>query len=300
MGGVINKLQGLSVPVFFVISSFLFFKKVFSSSNSRNQLLIKFVKRLGIVYLFYFILLSPVIIPNRGWLNLDLITGIKTFLIDILFRYTFPGSWFLSALIVSTTIIFFLCKKINIWILLGIFFILHFYIYNVELLPSSYGSLYTWYEMNIRGITLSFPVALFWTTMGACFAKLNINNNIKKIDCYNHTLSILFLFIFIISFIPTKINGLENVFMVPLLIIIFHNLRLKPSEIYFKFREYSILFFFWHFIVLQVIKVITSNQQFDILGIWLYPITLIPVIVVSSLILYLENIKCFKWLKYSH
>lgn len=53
IGEGISKIQNLAVPIFFVISSFLFFRKNFSRLKDNNKLWIKFVKRLGIVYLFY-------------------------------------------------------------------------------------------------------------------------------------------------------------------------------------------------------------------------------------------------------
>ena len=126
IGGGINKIQGLTVPIFFVISSFLFFRKSFSCLKDNNKLYLKFIKRLGIVYLFYFILLSPVIINNRGWFDMDLVTGALSFIKDVFLRYTYPGSWFLSALVMATTIVFFLGKKINHWVILIISFVLLF------------------------------------------------------------------------------------------------------------------------------------------------------------------------------
>lgn len=298
IGGGINKIQGLTVPIFFVISSFLFFRKSFSCLKDNNKLYLKFIKRLGIVYLFYFILLSPVIINNRGWFDMDLVTGALSFIKDVFLRYTYPGSWFLSALVMATTIVFFLGKKINHWVILIISFVLLLYIYNVELLPTKYRFLYNWYDIHIRDIKLSFPVALFWISMGACFAK--INENLERLEKYKYGLWILFLFFYISTyFLP--INELSTVFMVAVLIIIFYNLKFKRHlNIYLKLREYSILFFFWHFIVLQVIKVALHNRQFEVLGVWLYPITLGLVLIISTLIVYLENKKYFKWLRYSH
>ena len=247
-------------------------------------------------------LLSPIITQSRGWFDVGFIMGLKLFLMDIFLRFTYPGSWFLSALIIATTIVFFLGKKINYWILLCIFFILYLYIYNVQSLPESYKLLYEWYENHIRNIQLSFPVALLWISMGAGFAKLNINGKLVQLAKYQYILWFCFIFIFLFTLTcgPILVNGLNNIFMVALLTILFYNMKLKPASTYRIMREYSILFFFWHFIVLKIINIIFNEQSFDFLGIWIYPITLISVVLISTIILYLENKRYFKWLRYSH
>lgn len=302
LGEVIKTLQDLAVPSFFVLSSYLFFKKSLQQSSQENVYWLKFVKRLCKVYFFYFLLLSPIITQTRGWFDVGIIMGLKLFLMDIFLRFTYPGSWFLSALIIATTIVFFLGKKINYWILLCTFFILYLYIYNVQSLPESYRLLYEWYENHIRNIQLSFPTALFWISMGAGFAKLNINGNLVQLAKYQYILWFCFIFIFLLTLTCGSIlvNGLNNIFMVALLTILFYNMKLKPSSTYRVMREYSILFFFWHFIVLKIIDIIFNEQSFDLLGIWIYPITLIPVVLISTIILYLENKRYFKWLRYSH
>lgn len=302
IGGVIGVLQELSVPGFFVISSMLFFRKCHKMGlNASGQYYWKFAKRLALVYLFYFILLSPVIIPNRGWLQAGFPNGLGLLVEDVLLRYTYPGSWFLSALIVATTIVYLLCKKINPWILLGCFLALHLYIFNVDKLPAFCHVFYDWYETHVRTIKLSFPIALVWVAMGACLASPKVLRSLPDLKKHTAIVWSVFVLSFILEYFHLLcINGLGRILMVACLIVIFYNMDLTPSPLYKKLREYSILIFFWHFIVLQIYKVIYHEAEFQVFGIWLYPMALIPVFIISSIILWLEDKRWFGWLKYSH
>lgn len=269
--------------------------------NASGQYYWKFAKRLALVYLFYFILLSPVIIPNRGWLQAGFPNGLGLLVEDVLLRYTYPGSWFLSALIVATTIVYLLCKKINPWILLGCFLALHLYIFNVDKLPAFCHVFYDWYETHVRTIMLSFPIALVWIAMGACLAFPKVSRSLPDLKKYTAIVWSVFVLSFILEYFHLLcINGLGRILMVACLIVIFYNMDLTPSPLYKKLREYSILIFFWHFIVLQIYKVICHDAEFQEFGIWLYPMTLVPVLIISSIILRLEEKRWFGWLKYSH
>lgn len=302
MRGVIVNLQNLGVPGFFVISSFLFFRKCFAKGmGESNGIWLKFVKRLALVYLFYFILLSPVIVSNRGWFSMDFVSGISTFVMDLLLRYTYPGSWFLAALAVATTLVYFLCKRLSLWLLLGIFFLLHLYISNVEKLPSNFQTFFWWYEEHIREIGLSFPVALFWISLGACFAMPSVIEKLpaaKKLKLY---LWGLFLLLFVADNLPfVSVHGILEAFMIICLIILFYNMDFNPSPLYKRLREYSILFFFWHFIVVYTFRTLYHGHHLEVWGVWFYPLTLLIVFAIASTIMYLENKRYFKWLKYSH
>lgn len=234
IGGVIGVLQGLSVPGFFVISSMLFFRKCYKMGlNASGQYYWKFAKRLALVYLFYFILLSPVIIPNRGWLQAGFPNGLGLLVEDVLLRYTYPGSWFLSALIVATTIVYLLCKKINPWILLGCFLALHLYIFNVDKLPAFCHVFYDWYETHVRTIMLSFPIALVWVAMGACLASPKVLRSLPDLKKHTAIVWSVFVLSFILEYFHLLcINGLGRILMVACLIVIFYNMDLTPSPLY--------------------------------------------------------------------
>ena len=261
----------------------------------------KFVKRLSLVYLFYFILLSPIIVPNRGWLDMGFPDGLLVLVKDMLLRYTYPGSWFLSALVVSSGIVLVLLRmRLKSWLLLTVFFLFYLYLSNMDELPPAWYAPVAWYEVHVRNIGLSFPTALFWISIGACFSTTNIQNLMARFKRYAIGIWGLFFVFFILEFMKVELKGMWIALMVVCLIVLFFNMDLKPSPIYIRLREYSILFFFWHFIVLQVYKVVFHGQHILQFGAWLYPMTLVPVFFIATLILWLENKRYFKWLKYSH
>lgn len=304
LGRVIQVLQSFAVPEFFVISSFLFFRKCFSEGipNSKKHLK-KFVLRLAYVYLFYFVLLSPVIIPNRGWFSMGVVSGALTFFEDLLLRYTFPGSWFLSALVVASTIVFILLSyRIKPYLLIGIFFLLHLYISNVNSLPENLQMFYLYYEEHIRDIRLSFPVALFWVGLGALMAYPPFQSDLCKLQKYKILVWATFFVAFICEYYKIGFRGVFGTLIVVCLFLIFYNINLKTAPIYKRLREYSILFFFWHFIVLQIFTIIfhDATTAIEVLDVWLFVITVIAVFFISTFILWLENKRGMNWIKYSH
>ena len=103
----------LGVPVFFIISSYLFFIKQNSctTAKKRKQGLIKYVKRILKLYLFWFIVLLPITVYYNKWhINLS----VDTFVVivqNFLFNQTFSGSWYLMALILGIAIVWALGEK---------------------------------------------------------------------------------------------------------------------------------------------------------------------------------------------
>ena len=309
MGKAIRVLQDLGVPVFFVISSMLFFRKcslVVSFDESwRNYL--HFVKRLTFIYGVYFVLQLPIITRSKGYLTMDFPIFISEFIKDLFLRYTFSGSWFLSALVIAVTIVFLLYNKVTSWLLLGVFFMLHLYLYNSVKFPEELQYFIKWYELNIRDIHLSFPNALVWVSLGACLANSKTLEYISKMKRFYLYCVLVFAVSFFMEYFAVFVRGIGMFFMVVCLIVLFYNIQLKNSVIFRCLREYSVLMFFWHFIVIWLFgwmcKRLFGIVSFDILnifGMYFFPIILVITITVSSVILWAENKHSFGWLKCFH
>ena len=301
LGGVISGYHSLCVPGFFIVSSYLFFRKCWNQGfKNSNMSFVRFMKRMSSIYLFYFILLSPIIIINRGWFFMGLEQGLYTFFLDILLRYTYPGSWFLSALMVSVTTVWICGRYIKTYWLLGPLWILFLYVYNIELFPKELQDGFVWYEQHVRTMKLSFPAALFPVCLGSVLAHPKVQKMIDKMIPYNF-LVLLFTIALFTGYCVCDSIGLKVV-LLTFVFVYFRNLQLRGGHIYIRLREYSILFFMWHFIVLEIIKVILhkKEQDFDMFGIWIFLIVLLAIFAISTIILFLENKKIFKWLKFSH
>ena len=130
----------LAVPMFFLISSFLFFKKVnrCEKATEKNKALKSFVIRNVILYAFWFIVQFPYYFVARGWFDYGFVNGIINILINMIFGSTFVASWFIAAIIIGTVIVFFASKKLSNKALLAIGVVL----YIIISLRSSYVILF--------------------------------------------------------------------------------------------------------------------------------------------------------------
>ena len=92
----------IAIPVFFMISSFLFFSKYDSiPDEKKNSYLWKFVKRDLILYLFWFIVFLPFTYVYRDYAH----KGLQMVLGTIFLGSSFPASWYLMALAIGIIIV---------------------------------------------------------------------------------------------------------------------------------------------------------------------------------------------------
>lgn len=104
----------IAIPVFFMISGFLFFSKYDSlPEGEKNAYLWKFIKRDLLLYLFWFIIFLPFTIVYRGYFH----KGIEFFLGTIFLGSSFPASWYLMALAIGILIVAKLYKGAGRYIL---------------------------------------------------------------------------------------------------------------------------------------------------------------------------------------
>ena len=170
----------MAVPLFFMVSSFLFFRTVEQSVPVERiedalEKLARYIGRSAKLYFFWFIFL---IIPTavlRDWFKLPWWDIVLTVPFRIVFGSTFVASWYLSASVVAMVILVMLryrlrvqCRHIVAIAIAGYALALLFQPYTwvfgsgfqeaVELLANY------WAPYN------SFPVALFWMSLGLIFA----------------------------------------------------------------------------------------------------------------------------------
>ena len=111
-GMILRPVFRLAVPLFFMISSYLFFLKqsTLNSKQDKYKGLKKYAKRILLLYLFWFLLLLPFTIYYRElYINFDhekLITIARSFF----FGSTFIASWFLMASLIGVTIVWVLSQ----------------------------------------------------------------------------------------------------------------------------------------------------------------------------------------------
>ena len=302
----------IAVPLFFIISSYLFFTKINKCAVSEKSLFLRnYIIRLLKYYLFWFIILFPLFLIIRKFWFTNGFSSIFIFIRQLIFGSTFSASWFIMATILSTLIIYNLSKRFNNRILFFLFFV----IYIFCCLTSSYFNIFnetlfeSGYNLYVRFFSypyLSFPVALIWILIGKIFAEntsenINITENIILIILYLCCLFLEWRLVF-------NLNGSYNndcyFFLVPLCYFIFYlikniNIKLKNAK---KLRLISIIIYPLHATFIILFKRFFDNyiSNVDILNILSFIFAILISILFSLFVEKFENNKYLKFLKYSH
>ena len=177
----------IAVPVFFLISSFLFFSGVFGERDKSMQKrrLAKFVLRNLRLYAFWFAVLLPVVLVMKKYFAGGIVHGTLRFFADILLGSTFPASWYISALIIGCVIMYFVRGRAgNIAALL-----LSCAAYFICCLMSNYRGFFEGSAMEHIFVVLypgtfynSFPAGLVWIAVGKLLAAKRCGAGLRKTD----------------------------------------------------------------------------------------------------------------------
>lgn len=294
---VTNPVIMRAVPMFFVISAFLLFRKIRQSQLSGQQergILLHFTWRLFLLYSFWMVVQFPLVIHTRHYLSMSFIEFIYNFLLDIAFRSTFHGAWFFSALVVGTWLIYFASKMLKdktIWIL-PLFVAL--YIYHADELSVQYQTFWFWYQENIINPQNSFLVSLFWISAGFILANPDIIEKTENLR-NSYVMGGLFGIAWLLSIMLLDLR----VIMVLPLFVLFYNWNLESKPVYKMMRQSSILIFTLHFIFIGIFRMVCPNVELLQHGFFLYVILVLLCLLSSLVILKLKDYKIFSWLKYS-
>ena len=251
--------QGVGVPVFFVLSSYFIFKKA-RNNSFRLNILTTFLRRIGILYLFWFVVNIYFIHIDKHYLDKGLMGGVY-FCRDLLFSYTYPGSWFLSALILAVIFVY-LIRKANTpdYIICFIAIFIYIVLYNYKFFPEDFQKPFHIMEKIFRPeLSRTFLIGIPWVTLGY-FISNNVLFNRLKFFPFNKIWYAVFLVIaFFISYNWKSTTNILRIFLVLTMIIWAYDIRLNSKNIYLKLRNASILFFFLHFPILKLLTLFHVN-----------------------------------------
>lgn len=303
----IYPLFRIAVPLFFMISSYLFF------SNSEKRGNIGFLKKFCIrnlkLYCFWFIVLMPVFLPLGGYLTGNLLFNVFKLIIKVFFGSTFTASWYISALVIGMCFVFACDKfKIDYRIVLGFTFL----VYVICCLNSNYRNLMADDSIIVMinriypgTIYNGFLAGLFWITLGYVFACKGKICNRKK-SKIGLIVSILLLEgeYFIVTKYHLTVDNDCYFMLVPVCCFIFDNLikcNWKSKKIKVKLlRKYSTIIYCVHGSVAVLIEnywIIETNLLCCILK---FVIVLIISICIAYAICTLEKKKVFNCLHYAY
>jgi surface polysaccharide O-acyltransferase-like enzyme len=172
--------QNLAVPVFFVLSSYLFFDKFFASGEDNPKALWRYERRLLILYLIWSVIMIPITLFLHHYEARGLL-GLLYWVKDFFFDYTFYASWFFGALIVGMPIVFSL--RNHPWIIIALSLVLYVVFTFYALLPQWAVSPFELYHQHLGTPSRSFMFGIIWIGLGYAMAKLRVLY-IEKIGSY--------------------------------------------------------------------------------------------------------------------
>lgn len=288
-------LISCAVPVFFVISAYLVFRKIrVESVTSPYRSLIHFTKRLALLYIFWMVVQLPLVLHTRHYMEMNLFGFIYNFILDITLRSTFHGAWFLSALVVGVWMIYVSSKVAGDKIIWIVPFLLAMYVYHANKLPIEYQEIWNWYNNHIGNPQNSFTVSLFWISLGYITANPKLKGIIAKLKTVYVLMVLLTAWVFCIWGVDLRF------LMVISLFVVSFNLKTEYKPAYKIMRQSSILIFILHFIFIGIFRLALPNVDCLQHGLILYGVLIVLCLLSSIIILKLKDYKYFSWLKYSY
>lgn len=288
---VIKPIEGLAVPTFFVISAFLFFRKARYAEN-QFRLVVHFMKRLCILYLFWCVVWSPIIYIQKDYFH-PMSACIPLYLVrDFFFGNMFDASWFLGALLVGVPMVCALSRLFKKDVLVMMIPVLVcLYLQFVNDLPETWAEPYRLYD-SFKDPHLAFPGGLLWIAIGYVLANKSVvtwMDNLKNSMVW----IVALVFLILTSFFPI----IPRVLCVTVLFIAAYTWRLpEHPHLYRRFRTYSILFYVIHDCFKKIPKQLFGWEN----GPVLFVVTIAFCFLASELILRMKEVKGFGWLRYAY
>lgn len=299
----IYPLFRIAVPMFFMISSYLFFSRGGENVSHLKKFFIRNIR----LYAFWFIILSPVFLIFGGYLEGNLIFNFFKLIIRFLFGSTFSASWFIIALIIGTTFIFVL-RKLNMDI--HIILLLTFIIYVLCCLNSNYRNLFADNSAILLvnkiypgTIYNGFPVSLFWIALGCYFSKRSQGYNKKKTLIGLIISFVLLLCEYsVVTIFQLTVDNDCYFMLIPTCYFLFDillNFKWKSSSAKI-FRKFSTIIYCVHGSIAVIVGELCIKGSNFVDSISKFLIVCILSLLIACLICLLEKIKLFKWIKYSY
>ena len=294
----------IAVPLFFVISSFLLSEKL-KTENDKKTILKRYITRLIKLYIFWFIVLLPLTIINRrNWFSDGIFKGLLLSIKNLFFGSTFSGSWYITATILGTLIVY-NYKNNNKYQT----FLLYTFMYMFCVFSSSYSFILN--NENAKNILkiiqpqFTFLSSLIYIYIGKLYSSGGVKCHRKK-----HTILLIIAFAILLfaewKLVYKKDNSFNNdcyLFLIPLTYYIFGiikntKINLNRSK---SIRKFATFVYPFHLAIIPIEKeiylLIFKNGINTTL---LYILTIIISITAFEIIKKLENIKILNFLKYSH
>lgn len=301
-------LVRIAVPVFFIMSGYFFFQKIYATDSMRQVVgaWSNFLKRSIWLYLFWFVAMLPFTIDIRHRLHLS--CDVWSMIYSALTGSTFVASWFIMACIIGITIIFLLRKHLVFATVVS----LAAFLLCCE--QSSYYGAFNGFNVWFASVfpkyspVTSFPASLIWICVGAWCARQREAQSEKRVLW--GVISVLGLvMLFAEHYWVTEMHWQRlNDCYVSLIVVcpaLFMWVKELPP-VYYKaslwLRHATVITYCMHgSIAFGLLPVMAKHHITQPLqGVVVFLITMAAVSAASWLILSLSRVKGFKWLKISY
>lgn len=292
----------IAVPIFFILSSYFFFKKV-AKLNKQDALQVykKFLRRSIMLYLFWFVVLMPITIYARSWVEMNFVEILENFFIGLVLKNTFLASWYISAYIIGISIIFFTRNHNKLMLAFGLV------CYIICCLTSNYGHLLEtivpYGNMPFMPFN-SFMAGMLFISIGKYFAESKIIvfcDNLRKAMSYT-IIGLLMLFLenkLIASggYMVDNDSYFSLIVLAPAVFLLVKYLPQIKIGSTLWLRRYSVVNYCLHCSVIFAIGVFLHLQLHPVV---LFFVVLLTCTLVAFVLTSLSKVSGFRFLKYSY
>ncbi|KRN94726.1 acyltransferase family protein [Pediococcus stilesii] len=311
IGTYIFPILRIAVPLFFMISSYLFFSRInmLKTYEERKRYLCKAIRRNLQLYLLWFVILSPITLYIRGYFEKGLLIGLLTLVWNFFVGSTFIASWYIMALIIGLTVVFYLTTRFSNLVVFSIGILT----YAFCVLTSNYGKLAimtTFHDLLLYWTPYnSFTAGIIWIIAGKIFAE-NKNAFYFGIKKQKIIISGMVLLLYLEQILIVRLNSSHTTdfyfMLVPLCLSLFalllntnlHNSRAKQLRA-FSTVTYCLHASFAKIPSLFFLMLGLSNDTF-LISLVKWIMTIIVCACITLLIIKLEKFKFFQWMKLLH
>lgn len=318
VGVLLRPVFRIAVPLFFIITSYLFFLKQsqLATLYERRRALWRYVKRILILYLFWFVVLLEPTSRARQWFDDFGIDKMLDIVKNFFLSSTFMASWFLMASVVAVVIVWFLAEKKvkDLWLLVlgAVSYVCCCMVSNYYFLCQSipgFEKAYTSFAQVFTSPYNSFPVALLFVAMGKCLAQRSLHLSTRAL-CTVLGLSLVLIYceFFFIKYCGTVVND-DCYLALPLLcmsvfMLVGQSAPLESSFDTKALRACSTIIYCSHATIAYQVgcelrELLLNPNSFQYLA-FRFVGTFLCVFVLSYTILQLEKLKPLSFLRYSH
>lgn len=291
------------------MSSYFLFSKLHKHHDDEKKILHDFIFKNVRMYLFWTVVQLPLILYRRRWFDSGVLRGIVRTIRGVLFGGTFMASWYIPALIEGVLLIWYLSKHCKAQILLGICMLVYVTVYYRSSLYSVFScgnmgaSLIAAYEKVFTVLYLSFPVSFLYIWSGKQLAEKGESFCMEKRVLYLLTFALCCLLYIEWRWIGGVSGSIDNDVYVMLpfccmgLFLIVKDWKLQLHGRNIDLRKASTIIYVTHGSVIAVVGHLIRRFAGES-SLLVFMITVMICEAICAIILKLERLKNFRWLRY--